>query len=183
MTTDGNSTGTLPPLKTERLLLRARGPQDIDDLLAMNADPAVTRFIFDAGPPDLAVQRRDIERSIGEGFPPGLGYWCAFPKDDPARFLGWACLVPLPGHPEVEVGFRFTRAAWGQGYATEAACACIAHGFQSLGLSEIAAVVDPENLASQRVLAKLGLAPEGRRIAYGRDLLFYRMGAPGETGP
>ncbi len=169
----------LPRLETERLLLRPRGLQDLDALLAMNTDPEVTKFIFDHDDSDARTKRDELRQAIEAGFPPGLGYWCAFAKDDPDRFLGWACLLPLPGHPQIEVGYRFTRAAWGNGYATEAARACIRHAFQTVGLSEIAAVVHPENLASQQVLAKLGLVPAGRRRAYDRDLLFYRLEAPG----
>jgi RimJ/RimL family protein N-acetyltransferase len=100
-------------------------------------------------------------------------------------FLGWCCLVPLEDSGLIEIGYRYVRAAWGQGVATEAGRAVLDHGFRALGLDPIVAVARPENLASRRVLEKLGLGYAGLRFHYGLDLAFYTLARANylRTGP
>ena len=62
--------------------------------------------------------------------------------------------------PEVEVAYQFARAAWGKGYATEAARALLDHGFGALGLTRVIGITSPQNLASRRVLEKIGMADQ-----------------------
>jgi RimJ/RimL family protein N-acetyltransferase len=57
----------------------------------------------------------------------------------------------------VEIGWRFLRDFWGRGYATEAARAACAHGFDALGLSEIVAFTVPSNLRSRQLMLRLGM--------------------------
>ena len=61
----------------------------------------------------------------------------------------------------MEIGWRLRRAAWGQGYACEAAAALLSHGLGALGLPEIVADIDPANLGSIRVAEKIGLRRRG----------------------
>ncbi|WP_164172017.1 GNAT family N-acetyltransferase, partial [Streptococcus pneumoniae] len=90
-------------------------------------------------------------------------------------FLGMAILMPVEGQgPEVEIGWRLPRAAWGRGYASEAAHAVLRHGFDTLALEEVVALIDPDNARSIAVAAKLGLALAGRRAAYGTEFDLYR---------
>jgi RimJ/RimL family protein N-acetyltransferase len=63
--------------------------------------------------------------------------------------------------PEIEIGWRLVRAAWGRGYATEAARPVLDHALETLGLGEVIADIDPENAASARVALKLGFRPTG----------------------
>ena len=76
-------------------------------------------------------------------------------------FLGFAGIarVSFDAHftPAVEVGWRLTRDAWGQGYATEAARAAVAFGFERLGLDEIVAFAVPANVRSIAVMRRLGM--------------------------
>ena len=71
------------------------------------------------------------------------------------KFIGFAGLKYLPELDEVDLGYRFIKAEWGKGYATEAAKACIDFGFNQLKLSSIIALTLPENTASIRVPEKL----------------------------
>jgi RimJ/RimL family protein N-acetyltransferase len=164
----------LPHFATERLLLRERSLDDLDALCAMDAEPEVMRFIGAGAVPDPAAHRGELVARIGHDFGPGLGYWSVFPKDDPATFLGWIALHPLPGwEPDVEIGWRFRTAAWGRGYATEAARAVLAHAFETVGLDPVVSVIAPANDRSRRVLEKLGFEGRGRRRAWNNDCLLY----------
>lgn len=83
---------------------------------------------------------------------------------------------------EVELGYTLGRAWWGRGYATEAAAACRDAAFGELGLDELIALVDPLNAPSVHVLDKIGMSPAGRRMAYGREHLLYRLRAAPAAG-
>jgi [ribosomal protein S5]-alanine N-acetyltransferase len=74
----------------------------------------------------------------------------------------------LEGGPDVELGFHLRASAWGRGYATEAARACLDAAFTDLGLDEVIAIVAPGNAASVRVLEKIGMRAAGKRAALGR---------------
>jgi len=164
----------LPPLTTERLLLRQRHEDDIPAILRMDLDPEVMRFL-DGPRTDMAAHEKEVHARIHKDFGPGLGYWSVFARDRPDEFLGYVSLHTMPDYPEVELGYRLRRAAWRQGFATEAAVACLEHGFNTLGLAEVVAVVDPENHGSLRVIAKLGFRAAGHRHAYRKHLLLYRL--------
>jgi RimJ/RimL family protein N-acetyltransferase len=165
---------TLPLLTTERLLLRQRHEDDLPAILRMDLDPEVMRFL-DGPRTDTVAHEKEVRARIRKDFGPGLGYWSVFPRDRTGDFLGYISLHPMPDYTEVELGYRFSRAAWGRGIATEAAAACLDHAFRTLGLAEVVAVVDPDNHASLRVIAKLGFQAQGRRRAYRKDLLLFRL--------
>lgn len=93
----------LPSFQTERLALRPRTVADLESCLAMDRDPAVTRFI--AGPwADPIAHRAFVEARIHAVYPDGMGYWSVFAADG---FVGWILLAPLDLHgPEIEIGWR-----------------------------------------------------------------------------
>ena len=162
-----------PSLATERLLLAPRSLGDIDAMAAMDADPEVMRYVGDVEDPVL--HRSELLTWIPDDEDaPGLGGWTVRPQAAPERYLGWIILYPLDGwEPDVEIGWRFVRDAWGHGYATEAAAAVLRHGFGTLGLERIVAVLEQENDRSRRVCEKLGMADAGLRHAYDRDCALY----------
>jgi RimJ/RimL family protein N-acetyltransferase len=163
-----------PELATARLRLRPRTLADLEANLAMDLDPEVQRYIFIHGPPDPAAQRDALTRRIESGWPPQGGIWVVEWRDR-SGFLGWCGVIPLEDSGLIELGYRYIRAAWGRGVATEAAKAVLEHGFGTLRFDPIVAVTHPDNRASQRVLEKLGFRSEGRRFHYGADLAFYRL--------
>jgi RimJ/RimL family protein N-acetyltransferase len=165
----------LPALTTERLLLRQRHEDDMPAMLRMDADSEVMRFL-DGPRTDTAAHETEIRARIRKDFGPGLGYWSVFPRDRPAQFLGYISLHRMPDYEDdIELGYRFCRSAWGLGFATEAATACLDHAFLTLALPEVLAVIDPGNLRSLHVIGRLGFHAAGRRGAYGKDLLLYRL--------
>jgi RimJ/RimL family protein N-acetyltransferase len=141
-------------LRTERLLLRPWRDDDVEAFAALNADPIVMEHF-----PSL-LDRAQTEAMVGrirahfdrEGF----GLW-AVEVPGVAPFIGFTGLQRPTFMPEsVEVGWRLARAAWGAGYATEAARAAVAYAFETLALPELISMTVPSNVRSQRVMAKLG---------------------------
>jgi RimJ/RimL family protein N-acetyltransferase len=150
-------------LETPRLVLRRLVPADLADLIALDRDPEVMRYVGSpAGvksPEETRARARArIEESEAGQHEP-LGFWRIEARD--ATFLGMAALIRMPDGDDVEIAYRLARAAWGQGIATEAAGALVAHGLRTLGLPRLVAVTYPENRASQGVLDKLGFERRG----------------------
>jgi RimJ/RimL family protein N-acetyltransferase len=147
----------LPDFSTERLFLRPRTIADLDACLAMDRDREVTRFI--AGPwADPKAHEAFVRARMLRDWGAGLGYWSIAARSAPDRFLGWILLLPLDDEgPDVEIGWRLVRAAWGLGHASEAARPVVAHAFDTLRLSRIVAGIDPGNAGSIRVAEKIGM--------------------------
>lgn len=154
-----------PGFTTARLTVRPREMADLDACVAMDRDPEVTRFI--AGPwRDPDAHRAFVAERITFPFPAGMGYWSIIHADG---FLGWILLAPLDLRgPEVEIGWRLVRSAWGFGYATEAARPVLAHALERLRLPLVVADIDPDNHASLSVARKLGLRYFGLVTHHGR---------------
>jgi ribosomal-protein-alanine N-acetyltransferase len=159
-------------LLTERLRLRRLDSDDLDDLWRLDSDPRVMRFIGDGPWRDRAAHRAHMQRSLGLYAQSPLGLWSIRTLDDDL-FHGLALLQPLEGGPEIEVGYRLLTDAWGQGIATEAGRALVRYGFEALQLGRIVGVAHPDNLASRRVLTKLGLAHRGEALHYGQTVAYY----------
>jgi RimJ/RimL family protein N-acetyltransferase len=113
------------------------------------------------------VLRRYVEH-------PGQGVWHVSRRDD-GRFVGWVSLKFAGESPDVEVGYRLVFDAWGSGFATELARAMLGRGFDLLQLDRIIGVTHPDNHASQRVLAKVGMRDEGWGRYYDQDLRLFAI--------
>ena len=154
-------TTVLPALDTPRLLIRQRTLAELDACIEMDRDPEVTRYI--AGPwGDPVAHRRFVEFRITRPYPPGLGYWTIREASAPQRFLGWVLLIPDHGvGPDVEIGWRLVRDAWGRGIGTEAALQLLGYAFKTIRLPRVIADIASANVASRRVAEKIGM----RRVA------------------
>lgn len=150
--------------ETTRLLLRPRTMADFQSCLEMDRDPEVTRFV--PGPwRDPESHEEFLRGRIGADYGDGMGYWSVFAKAAPDRFVGWVLLIPHDGiGPEIEIGWRLNRLAWGKGFASEAARVIAQHAFGTLGIENLVADIMADNIASARVAEKLGMrhAGEGR---------------------
>jgi len=148
-------------LETKRLLLRRQMIEDLDDLWALYCDPEITRYIPDA-PRSRAEAKEELEWHMN-GHPrfPELGLWATIHKES-GKFIGRCGLIPwtINGQNEVEVAYTIAREYWGQGLASEAAQAILNYGFARLNLSRLISVIDPENVASQKVAEKIGMTFE-----------------------
>jgi len=144
-------------LTTERLTLRELTEADAEQLYHLNANPNVTRFVSEPALPDVAAALailRDIVFPQYRAY--GCGRWAVLAREDGA-FLGWCGLKYLPDSGDYDIGYRFFEHAWGHGYATEAAAACIRWGRQRFPGARIVGRAIPDNARSIRVLGKLGL--------------------------
>jgi RimJ/RimL family protein N-acetyltransferase len=147
-------------LETERLMLRRFTAADADNLVALDGDPDVMRYIS-GGPP---TPREMIERDILPRWlayydeHPGFGHWAAVERAG-GSFLGWFGFHPSDGADpaEVELGYRLRKTAWGKGYATEGSRALIRRGFTELGVCRVVAGTYQDNIGSRRVMEKAGL--------------------------
>ncbi|MDR3513261.1 MAG: GNAT family N-acetyltransferase [Caulobacteraceae bacterium] len=150
-----------PIFITERLIVRPRTPADEAACLLMDGDPEVVRYVPTPWS-DEAGHRAFLATRTAGPYPLGQGYWTITDRSD--AFLGWVLLIPSDAiGPETEIGWRLPRAAWGKGYATEAARPVLRHAFETLGLDEVVADVLPGNAASMGVAAKLGLRLDQRK--------------------
>lgn len=160
---------------TARLRMRRWTDADRAPFAALNADPDVMRHFpttLSRAESDALVDR--LERRFGEQ---GYGLW-ALEIAATGAFIGFTGLNPMPegvpGSGGVEVGWRLARAAWGQGYATEAAREALHVGLVEVGLPEVWSITAVVNTPSQAVMERLGMVrvaefehpavPEGHRV-------------------
>src|SRR5579863_10266085 len=147
-----------PTLRTERLVLRPWRDPDLEPFAALNADPRVMEHFPALIPRDESdhIAAR-VRAAMDEN---GYGLW-AIEVPGVAEYVGFAGLSRprFEAHftPCIEIGWRLAAAHWGRGYATEAARAALACGFQRLGLEEIVAFTAPANWRSRRVMEQLGM--------------------------
>lgn len=164
-------------IETPRLRLRPLREADREAFVAMLADPEVMRDL--GGPYDRAAADAKLDRYFATLARTGLARLAITGRR--GEFLGYAGIMPLdPGHPSGaahDVGWRLTRTAWGQGYATEAARAVLHDAFSRHRLPEVVAFTAPDNLRSQAVMARLGM-----RRDPARDFVAAWFGAPDWRG-
>jgi len=150
-----------PTLPTARLLLRPVTESDADTLFAIHSDAHVLRY-WDAPP---WTERAQAERFIAASrqmADDGTGARLAIERTADRTCIGWCSLTRWdPGHRSASMGYCLDDAAWGHGYATEAARALLDWAFDTLDLNRVQAETDTRNLASARVLEKLGFVREG----------------------
>ena len=144
-------------LRTQRTLLRQWKDSDLELWVEMNADPLVRRFFTSTPTRDEALgEASRIRAMLAQR---GWGAW-ALEVPGVLPFAGFVGLmVPVwSAHftPAVEIGWRLPRAAWGQGYASEAAAAALAFALQVLELPEVVSITVPANEPSRRVMTRIG---------------------------
>jgi len=144
-------------LRTERLVLRRWRETDRAAFHALNSDPAVMATI---GPVMTRAASDAFLNRIEARFDAhGYGLWCVELDGEPIGFTGF--MVPW-FRDGVEIGWRIRSEHWGRGCATEAARACLEHGFTpadrgGLGFDEVISFTAATNARSRRVMEKLGL--------------------------
>jgi RimJ/RimL family protein N-acetyltransferase len=144
-------------LRTGRLLLRQWRDADLDPWAAMNADPQVREFLGEVLTREQS--RQSMDRFRADLDERGWGWW-AVEVVATGEFVGFTGLDPVePGMPfnGVEIGWRLSHTTWGLGYATEAARAVLAYGFDKLDLPEIVAIAAARNVRSHAVMRRLGM--------------------------
>jgi RimJ/RimL family protein N-acetyltransferase len=159
-------------LTTPRLILREMTSADLDNVAALLGDAEVMRYY---PRPRTREEAEDwIEWNLGLYRDHGFGLWAMTRRRD-GEFVGdcGLTLQHVDRVDEVEVGYHVRASLQGNGYATEAATACRDFARDVLGLRRLIAIINPANLPSQRVAAKIGLRPEKRSIVFGAEQVIY----------
>jgi RimJ/RimL family protein N-acetyltransferase len=154
-------------LPTRRLILRPFQESDYADVVAYATRPEFWRFLL-VEPQTPETVKAFITRMSRSAMPDADGN-CVFAIEVSApggrgrgRVIGSARIgIKDSVHRQGDLGWSLNPDFWGKGYASEAAAAVIAFGFERLGLQRIYATADVENTASQRVMARLGMRKEG----------------------
>ena len=147
-------------LQTERLVLRRFTPEDVDNLVELDADPRVMRYINGGTPTPREEVQNDVLPAFLAYYERGSrwGFW-AVEEQGTGAFIGWFHLrPPRDEHTEdPELGYRFRSSFWGKGYATEGSIALVDKAFRDLGAERVFAETMVVNDASRRVMEKAGM--------------------------
>jgi ribosomal-protein-alanine N-acetyltransferase len=168
-------------LETDRLVLREYEEADLPTIHAFASDPVMVQYL-EFGPNTQAETRafyRDTVVATRRAEPRRTWHLVAAPKAGGGIVGAGRITIEAHEHQGGSIGYWVMRPSWGGGYATEIARGLLRFGFGELGLHRIFAIVEPDNVASVRVLARAGMRLEGRlrdhRFAKGtwRDSLLY----------
>ncbi|MFN7946356.1 MAG: GNAT family N-acetyltransferase [Blastocatellia bacterium] len=162
---------TVPEIETARLRLRRFRPDDLTALTLILCDPSVTLYIG-AGAPvrtgEVPYHLQQLTENYWTEY--GFGRWAVVYRET-GELAGYCGLRVNEGKPELH--YLLGRAWWCAGLATEAARACLDYAFTKLRLSEVIALVRPENTASVRVLKKIGMQHTGKQACYFNYYFYY----------
>ena len=158
---------SIESISTPRLLLRRVQPSDLPDYCAFYADARVMATL--GGVRDHAWTAQYLEKQIVHWEQHGFGFWTVRDKAT-GRFVGRGGLrgTRIEDRDEVEIGYGFVADAWGQGFATELAAESVRVAFEVLELRELVCFTLPTNLASRRVMEKVG-------FRYERDIVYSEL--------
>lgn len=147
-------------LRTERLHLRRLTAEHLSDLVELDSDPEVMRYISGGEPNSLERYQTELLPRMTAWDDHPYGFLAAYENE---VFVGWFHLRPTvtPGETMLELGYRLRRPAWGRGLATEGGLELVRYAFEDLDRDAVDACTDPSNAASRRVLEKCGMQYAG----------------------
>ncbi|MCP2257634.1 Protein N-acetyltransferase, RimJ/RimL family [Streptoalloteichus tenebrarius] len=145
-------------LETDRLVLRRFTESDVDNLVELDGDPAVMRFLTGEPTPRSEIENEILPRILRDYRRGPAGRWAAHERST-GEFVGWLALQPPEDGAvaELELGYRLKASVWGRGYATEGSRALVRTAFTELGAQRVWAQTMAVNHASRRVMEKAGL--------------------------
>jgi ribosomal-protein-alanine N-acetyltransferase len=150
-----------PTLRTARLQLRPFADGDADDLFALHSNAYILRY-WDAPPWSERARAERFIATCARMAEEGSGARLAIDRASDKAFIGWVSLTRRnPDYRSASMGYCLDGASWGHGYATEAGRALLQWAFDTLDLNRVQAETDTRNVASARVLEKLGFMREG----------------------
>ena len=163
-------------LETRRLRLRPYRLGDIDALHALWTDPDVRRYLWDGKVISRERTAETVRSSLSDWSHLHYGQW-TIRLPETSELIGFCGFRPAAwcGDPELLVGL--SPSYWGQGFATEAASATLQFGFETLRVPRVVAATDAPNLASVRVMERLGMPFERCGLLGGLQTLFYAVTA------
>lgn len=164
----------MPVVHTERLVLRGLTDDDLDAWARLQADPRIAGWLG-GQPQDREDAWRTLALFVGHWALRGHGQWAMVERATGA-LLGRVGLWQPEGWPGLEVGWMVDADRWGEGFATEGGRASVDWAFTRLDVDEVISITTAHNLASRRVMAKLGLRDTGTIVhVRGHDQVCYRI--------
>ncbi len=163
--------------ETPRLILRQLTLDDLDDLVAIYTYPAVMKFFDSTYTYTYENRKQWLEERVFKCYKQrGWGLWATIYKMD-NKLIGRCGLIPqlVDGQEEVEIGYLLAKEHWGMGLATEAACISRDYGFEKLRANRLISLIDPDNIASQKVANKVGLTYEKDTYMWNKTVRIYAM--------
>jgi len=159
-------------LETARLRLRQFRPEDVEALELVLGDPVAMRFY--PAPYDRQGVAQWIERNIRRYEEDGCGLWAMVLKYSEELIGDCGCVYQhVDGSRHLEIGYHVRRDIWNQGYATEAARACMDYAFGRIGAQKVISLIKPENVNSRRVAEKNELTVEKMVLWFGNEHCMY----------
>ena len=172
------------PLETERLQLREFTPEDAGFALRQLNEPSFIENIADRGVRDLEQARAYLLNGPMAGYENnGYGLWAVVEKSS-GQIIGMCGLIKRPNLDHADLGYAFLPEYFGKGFAFEACTASIAAASRDFGMPQLLAIVNPDNMASRRLLEKLGFRLQEIRVVHAGEpaLCIYRC-EPGNALP
>lgn len=161
-------------LESDRIYLRDLNKNDVDMLFSLHNNKETMKFMpYNSISYERAVHDVEDYASVS-AIQPGFGIWATVLKETD-EVIGWTCLKRLPNIKEVEIGYRYFPKYWNKGYCTEICRELIRYGFEDLNLNEVMAIIRPKNIASIRVVEKLGMSYSKNVNHFGMDLKEYMI--------
>jgi RimJ/RimL family protein N-acetyltransferase len=160
---DSVAAARLAAFVTHRLVLRPPQDSDLDTLLALYADPAVTRFCAAATPNGRDATQLQLQAWIKHWQAHGFGHWAIAERETPDTLIGFGGLMhrSVAGHAGLYLYYRITPQAWGRGLASEMALHAMREAFEQHRETSVVAAVLPNNAPTRRTLEGLGLRLKG----------------------
>jgi RimJ/RimL family protein N-acetyltransferase len=171
----------MPEIETSRLRLRHFIFKDLNDLYPIYSNPEVNKYIG-KGAKTKDETRAALMKMI-QHWQHGFGMWAVVYKES-SKLIGRCGLCFLDNTLEVELGYALDKPYWNLGLAIEGSLASLKYGFEVVGLERIVAIARPENVASQRVMQKVGMTYEKNAYFYNSEVVYYAIARetfPGST--
>ncbi|MFN6569847.1 GNAT family N-acetyltransferase [Dendronalium sp. ChiSLP03b] len=161
----------MPEIETARLRLRHFTLEEFDVLYRLYSNAEVMRYL---SPRTREQTQASLRKHIQHWQENNFGMWAVIHKDSD-KMIGRCGLGFLENTPEVELGYVFDKSYWQMGLATEASIATLKYGFLEVKLDRIVAIAHPQNVASVRVIQKVGMKYQKNARFYNSDVVYYAV--------
>lgn len=160
-------------LETDRLILRVFEPDDLEALYQIFNKPSVMKYLGLQGEPMSKAETETALLSMIKHWQRhGFGRWAVISKED-QKLIGCAGLRSY--EQDAELVYLIDEPYWGQGIATEIAIACLKFGFEKHNFGKIVAFARPENVASRKVMEKIGMRFVQETVVFGVFVVQYEL--------
>ena len=164
-------------IETRRLRLRHFTLNDADELYRIYSHRELFRYISNEKPPRWEQTKAVINSLIENWQQHRFGVWAVVDKKQ-QQLIGHCGFKFLENTREIQIGYLLLKSYWGIGLGTEAALAALKYGFEIAKLQRVVAIAKPENMASRRVMEKVGMKYEKDAYYYNNNVVYYSITRP-----